>query len=173
AAAAIRRADLLAIGPGSLYTSLVPNLLIPGIRHAVADSRAPRVLLLNLMTQPGETDGMDAAAHLRALTRHAAEGDDHLRVDVALANSTPLPADLLTHYAESGSQPVTVDRDAFTAAGVELVETDLLDTEAAASGLIRHDSDKLAATVADLLDRDRSHGAGRRPGPRAVAPPGG
>jgi uncharacterized cofD-like protein len=153
---AIRRADLVLLGPGSLYTSVLPNLLIPGIRRALAESRAPVVLPLNLMTQPGETDGLDAAAHLAALTRHA--GAD-LRVDAALANATPLPAELVERYADSGSQPVTVDAAAFAAAGVELVEADLL----ADGDLLRHDSDKLARAVLALLAE-----TGQRRGPRAV-----
>jgi uncharacterized cofD-like protein len=99
---AIRDADLILLGPGSLYTSILPNLLIGGIRRAVAESPAPVVLLLNLMTQPGETDGMDGLAHLEALRRQA---DDPL-VDRALVSSAPLPEALERRYAGEGATPV-------------------------------------------------------------------
>ncbi len=144
AVAALRRADLILLGPGSLYTSVLPNLLIQAIRRAVAESSAPVVLVLNLMTQPGETDGMDGAAHLQAL-RHQA--DDPL-VDAVLANSTPLPEELVRRYAEIGAEPVRVDAAALAAAGVELVEEDLL----AAGDLLRHDAAKLGHAVVRLLD---------------------
>jgi len=145
AVSALARADVVLLGPGSLYTSVLPNLLIPGIRRAVAESAAPVVLLLNLMTQPGETDGMDGIAHLEALARHAGEG----LIDVVVANSTPLPREAVARYADIGSVPVEVDPQAFRRAGVELVRTDLL----AEGDLIRHDPAKLAGAVLGLLAR--------------------
>jgi uncharacterized cofD-like protein len=140
AVAALERADLILLGPGSLYTSILPNLLIPGIRQAVAKAKAPVVLLVNLMTQPGETDGMMAADHLRALVRHAGAG----LVDAVLINSTPIPEALIHHYAETGSEPVAADRAALEELGAEIVEADLL---AADGDLIRHDPAKLASAV--------------------------
>lgn len=143
AAAALEQADLILLGPGSLYTSILPNLLIPGIRQALAKSRARKVLLLNLMTQPGETDGMMGAEHLEALARHAGAG----LVDAILVNSAEIPPALIAHYAETNSEPVTCDRDALEALGVEVHEADLL---AADGDLIRHDSEKLAGAVLEL-----------------------
>ena len=105
------RADLILLGPGSLYTSILPNLLIPGIRQAVTKSKAKAVLLLNLMTQPGETDGMTGVDHLEALLRFTGPGV----IDAVLVNSTEIPAPLLAHYAETGSEPVKCDRDALEA----------------------------------------------------------
>ena len=151
AVAALEEADLILLGPGSLYTSILPNLLIPGIRQALAKSRARVVLLLNLMTQPGETDGMMGADHLRALAKHAGGGI----VDAVLVNSTPIPEGLVAHYAETGSEPVAVDRAALEALGVEVHAADLL---AADGDLIRHDSGKLAAAVLAL---DRGGGAAK------------
>jgi len=148
AVSAIRHADLVLLGPGSLYTSVLANLLIPGILRAVVESPGLVALPLNLMTQPGETDEMDAFAHYDALRRHL--GEDV--VDVVLANSSPLPPALVERYADSGSVPVAVDRDAFAAAGVELVERDLL----AGGDLIRHDPDKLARATLGLLRRGAS-----------------
>ena len=147
AVTALESADAILLGPGSLYTSIIPNLLIPGIRQAVAKSRARVVLLLNLMTQPGETDGMMAAAHLRAIERHIGAGLIH----AVLYNSTPIPGPLLTHYAETGSVPVAVERDAMERSGVELAAADLL----ADGDLIRHDPEKLSRAVLDLLEPRR------------------
>lgn len=147
AVTALESADAILLGPGSLYTSIIPNLLIPGIRQAVAKSRAGVVLLLNLMTQPGETDGMTAAAHLHAIERHIGAGLIH----TVLYNSTPIPAALLTHYAETGSEPVAVDREAMERSGVSLAAADLL----AEGDLIRHDPEKLSRAVLDLLEPQR------------------
>ncbi|HEY4593588.1 MAG TPA: uridine diphosphate-N-acetylglucosamine-binding protein YvcK [Thermoanaerobaculia bacterium] len=143
AVAALERADLILLGPGSLYTSILPNLLIPGIRQALVKTRARVVLLLNLMTQPGETDGMMGTEHLRALVRQAGEGI----IDAVLINATPIPPSLTAHYAETGSVPVAVDRAALEALGVEVHEADLLAVD---RDLIRHDPEKLARAVLDL-----------------------
>ncbi len=143
AAEALRAADLVVLGPGSLYTSILPNLLIRGIREAVRASRGRVVLLVNLMTQPGETDGMDARDHLAALERHV--GSD--LVDCLMVNTTEPAAERLRPYREAGSVPVAVDRRALAAHRVEVVGADLL----ADGELIRHDPDKLAAALLALL----------------------
>ncbi len=140
---ALENADLILLGPGSLYTSIVPNLLIPGIRQAAQRSSAKTVLILNIMTQPGETDRMSAADHLDAIQQHAGEQ----LVDCVLVNATQPPAALLEHYAETGSELVGVDPEAFRERGVELVERDLL----AAGDLIRHDPVKLSQAALDLI----------------------
>ncbi len=145
AAEALEAADLVVLGPGSLYTSILPNLLIPGIRDALARARARAVLVLNLMTQPGETDGMSGLDHLLAIEEHAGAG----LVDAVLASSAPLPADRLAAYAASGARPVAVDRAAIEARGVAVVEADLL----AEGELIRHDPAKLAAAVLALAQK--------------------
>jgi uncharacterized cofD-like protein len=145
AVAALVRADLILLGPGSLYTSILPNLLIPGIRQAVAQSKARVILLLNLMTQPGETDGMMGTDHLRAIERHVGTG----LVDGVLANSTPIPEDLLSYYAATGSQCVESEREAIEALGVQVAEADLL----AEGDLIRHDPAKLAQAVLGLMEK--------------------
>jgi uncharacterized cofD-like protein len=139
---ALLRADRILLGPGSLYTSILPNLLIPGIRAAVRESGGHVVLLLNLMTQPGETDELDALAHLDAIEQHAGPG----LVDSVLVNSTPLPEGPLRLYAIAGAKPVTVDRAAFERRGVEVIEADLL----ASGGLIRHDPRKLTDAILHL-----------------------
>jgi len=148
---ALEEADLILLGPGSLYTSILPNLLIPGIRQALRKARARTVLLLNLMTQPGETDGMMGADHLQAIERHAGKG----LADIVLASSSPIPRHLLELYGEAGSEPVAVEREALEAMGIQVVEADLL----AEGELIRHDSAKLARAVMDLAERERAAAA--------------
>ncbi len=146
---ALKRADLIVLGPGSLYTSILPNLLIPAIGQAVRESSARVILALNLMTQPGETDGMNGLDHLDAVERHAGAG----LVDGVLANTTPLPANRLARYAALGSEPVAVDRAAFEARGVELIEAELL----ADDELLRHDDASLGAVILELAGRAVGH----------------
>lgn len=141
---ALEQTDLILLGPGSLYTSVLPNLLIPGIRVATRRSKAKVVLVLNLMTQPGETDHMSALDHLDAIEQHAGEK----LVDCALINSTQPSPVLLEHYAETGSQLVQANREAFARRGVKLIERDLL----AEGPLIRHDPTKLSRAIMELLE---------------------
>lgn len=140
---AIRDADLILLGPGSLYTSILPNLLIPGIRRVVADSQAPVVMVLNLMTQPGETDAMDAVSHVEAL--HAAI-DESVVSDI-LVDPTVAPTMLLESYAQTGSTPVSVDSDRLRQLGVRVIEADLLDD----GPLIRHAPAKLRVAAMNML----------------------
>lgn len=144
AARALREADLIALGPGSLYTSILPNLLIPGIREAVRDSPAQVVLLLNLMTQPGETDEMSALDHLDAIERHAGEG----LVNAVVVHDGPLPPRRLREYAQTGAHPVTVEEKEIEARGVQVLPRDLL----AEGPLLRHDPDKLSRAVLELME---------------------
>lgn len=143
ALAALSAADLIVLGPGSLYTSILPNLLIPGIRRSVCQSKAKVVVALNLMTQPGETDGMSGQDHLEAIERHVGRE----LVDVVLLNSTPLPADRLALYEATGSRPVELEAGALKARGITVVATDLLSE----TGLLRHDPAKLASAVLGLM----------------------
>lgn len=161
---ALRSADLIVLGPGSLYTSVLANLLIPGIRQALIESRARVVLPLNLMTQPGETDGMTGAEHLEALRRHAGAELADL-VDTVLVNATPLPEDRVERYALLGSAPVLLTDQEAAAAGVERVEADLL----ADGDYLRHDPHKLATAVIALDSAKRPRRA--EPAAEAVAEP--
>lgn len=140
---ALEDADLIVLGPGSLYTSILPNLLITGIREAIKRSRATVVLILNLMTQPGETDRMNAVEHLDALTEHVGER----LADVILVNSVMPNRRLLRNYADSGADLVEVDTAALASRGIRVIERDLLDSS---DELIRHSPAKLAAAVMEL-----------------------
>lgn len=140
---ALEEADLIVLGPGSLYTSILPNLLITGIREAIKRSRATVVLILNLMTQPGETDRMSALEHFDALEEHVGER----LADVVLVNSARPTRRLLRNYADSGADLVEIDVGALAARGVRVIERDLLDSS---DELIRHSPAKLAAAVIEL-----------------------
>jgi uncharacterized cofD-like protein len=146
ARAAIAGADLVVIGPGSLYTSIIPVLLVRGIAEAIARSGARVVLVMNLMTEPGETDGMSAADHVRALLRHAPGLPVH---DVVVA-ATTMPASRLDAYAAAGAQPVLADLDALRGLGCRPVRRRVL----AKGEKLRHDARRLAAAV--LARRPRS-----------------
>jgi uncharacterized cofD-like protein len=135
---AIAAADVVVLGPGSLYSSVIATLLCDGIGEALASSQATRLLVVNLFTQPGETDGYGAADHVRAIEHHVGRV-----VDAALVHAGPPPAPMRHAYAARGSHPVRVDRAALGALGVELVEADLL----AAGDAARHDPARLAELI--------------------------
>ena len=140
---ALTAADLIVIGPGSLYTSLIPILLVKEIADAIAGSRARVLLAMNLMTEPGETEGYTTADHLSAIQRHAPQVPIH---DVLL-NATPLPANLIEQYGAEGAAPVPGDLDQVRALGCQPVERDLL----SAGPKIRHDPHKLARAILEIL----------------------
>ncbi len=142
AVCALEVADLIVIGPGSLYTSLIPILLVKDIADGIARSQARVVLVANLMTEPGETDGYTVADHLEAIRRHAPQIPIH---DV-LFNTTSIPKDLTDVYAIEGAVPVPPTPEAIQAAGSRPVERPLL----ARSPKIRHDPSKLARALVDL-----------------------
>ncbi len=143
--AAIRRADLITLGPGSLYTSLVPNLLVQGIASAIQRSHAVKVLICNLMTQPGESRGYSAADHVRALHEHAGRKlFDH----IVLNTGTISPA-LLKRYEAERAAPVAMDLDAVRKLGVKPLCANLLIEDQVA----RHDSRRLAKLLLSLAKR--------------------
>ena len=142
--AAIRDADAIVLGPGSLFTSVAPNFLVSRIAREVADAHAVKVYVCNVMTQPGETDDMTAADHVEALLANAGE---HV-CDYVIVNDEP-PSRLLAAYAQEGQVPVVPDLDRISALGVEPVPAAVIgETET-----VRHDSDKLAAVVLGIVDR--------------------
>lgn len=141
---AIEAADVILLGPGSLFTSILPNLLVPGIAGAVARSQAAKLFICNVMTQPGETQSFSVADHLAALERHLGS----TLVDAILVNDH-MPTRLLAQYEAAGSVPVRIDREALDAMGVQLVTGDLL---LEGEERVRHDPDKLARTVLGWLE---------------------
>lgn len=132
---AIHSADLIVIGPGSLYSSVIPNLLVDGVAQALHETRALKVMVANLMTQPGETDGMTCVDHVRAIIEHAGPV-----LDAVLINGTQPPSEAIQRYARKGAYVVPVNRRELITAGVIPVEADLLKE----GSKIRHDGRKIA-----------------------------
>jgi len=143
---AIGEADLILLGPGSLYTSVIPNLLVDGVSQAVVQSDAPKIYICNIMTQEGETEGYTAADHLEALLAHGVPG----LVDLCLANSAPVHPGLVEKYREEDAAPLVVDRERIAALGLELEERPLASTE---GNYARHDPDKLAEAILEIYRR--------------------
>ena len=137
ALAAIDEADLITLGPGSLYTSLIPNLLVHGIASHIARARCPKLLIANLMSQPGETRDYTASDHLRAMQEHTR--GRHLFDYVVLSNQK-LPSRLLARYAAEGAVPVPNDLDAIAKLGVKPIVAPLAGRDRVA----RHDPARLA-----------------------------
>lgn len=144
---AIMEADVIVLGPGSLFTSVLPNLLVPGMADALRSSRALKVYACNIMTEPGETDGFGASHHLKALFEHAGPGV----VQYCLANSAPVPRHLLERYRTQGQKPVQVDAAEVERLGVRLVQADLLD----GGDYVRHSPEKLAGAIGRLILRNQ------------------
>jgi uncharacterized cofD-like protein len=142
--AAIRDADAIVLGPGSLYTSILPNFLVARIAHEVAAAHAVKLYVCNVMTQPGETDSMSAADHVRALFDSAGE-----RVCDYVVVNDEAPSRLVAAYAQEGQVPVRPDVERVSAMGVEPVRAAVIsETET-----VRHDPDRLATTVLSVIDR--------------------
>ena len=142
---AIREANLILLGPGSLYTSVIPNLLVDGVSEAICQSDALRVYIGNIMTQDGETEGMTLSDHVSALLDHSAPG----LVDLCLANCSSVADDVLERYREEGAEPIRVDREKAEALGVEVVERPMLST---ATQYARHSPDRLSQVVMELYE---------------------
>lgn len=136
---AIDLAELIVMGPGSLYTSVLPNLLIPDIYEHVMESEAYKIFVVNAMTQPGETDHYTAYDHVEAVIRHT----DPAIVDACVVNTQTLPNEVLTRYAEQEARPVEPDLPKLREKGYEVIMGENLkfDTQ------VRHDPAKLAKTV--------------------------
>lgn len=139
---AIAEADFIIIGPGSLYTSVIPNLLIPEIRAAIAQASAPCVYVSNIMTEPGETQGYTVSDHLQALIRVCGK-----RLFDAVLVQKKLPSHRSQkRYADLGAEPVLLDREVVRRLGCRIVPADVMD-EDPQTGLIRHNSQRLASVL--------------------------
>jgi len=141
--AAIREADAIVLGPGSLYTSIMPNLLVDRVGREIEAASAVKIYVCNVMTQPGETDGYTASAHVRALLRGA--GAQVCEVTVV---NDELPRKLREAYAEEGQLPVQVDENDLRTLGVRVVRANVISE----TDTVRHDSDRLAAVVVGIID---------------------
>lgn len=150
ALAAIRVADVITIGPGSLYTSIIPNLLVSGMADAIAQTPATRIFVSNLMTQPGETDGYDVKRHLNSLAEYAPQ----IRFNYLILNSRTISSDQAEAYRADGAYQVDLEDNMNTFANhadPEVVRADLLDE----SEMVRHDSARLARVVIACAEKAR------------------
>jgi len=143
---AIANADLILLGPGSLYTSLLPNLLVPELVTAIRRSKAPRLYICNLMTQPGETDGLDVAGHLRAIEAQLASlGVDQRLFTAVLAQEDLAGSPLLKIYRQHGAEPVTCDARHLRKQGYQVMQAPLQGPKPTAT--LRHDPRSVALAV--------------------------
>jgi uncharacterized cofD-like protein len=145
---AIEHAELILLGPGSLYTSVIPNLLIEPIARAISLSKAPKVYVVNIMTQPGETDGFSVGDHLQALLDHAAYPNI---VDCVMVNNW-LPDGLVEKYQQAHYQPVVLDLERVREQGVQVIQKLLVDE--ADTQVIRHHSKRLARSIIQWFKRE-------------------
>jgi len=140
---AIRTADMIVLGPGSLYTSIIPNLLVAGVAEAILQSDALKIYVSNVMTQEGETEGYTTADHIQAIFNHSRPG----LFDLCLVNNAPIPGDVLERYAQEGAEPIHADEPGCRALGVELVRRPVSRVE---KGYVRHDPELLAQALMEL-----------------------
>jgi uncharacterized cofD-like protein len=151
ALAAIRAADVITIGPGSLYTSIIPNLLVSWVADAIGNARATRIFIANLMTQPGETDGYDVGRHLEAVTKYAPQ----IHFDYVIVNTRPISLQQAQVYRADGAYQVGLEDDVNSVvfhSETEVVRTDLLEDGA----MVRHDSPRLARVVVACGEKARA-----------------
>lgn len=139
---AIKEADFIIIGPGSLYTSVIPNLLVPEIAEAIARRKVPSIYVCNIMTQPGETQGYSVADHIRAIDKAVGKK----LFDAVLVQGKVPSAQALIRYAQENSNPVFLDREDVKKLGRRAVLTNVM-YEDENTGFVRHDSDKLAQVL--------------------------
>lgn len=145
---AIRSADAVVLGPGSLYTSIMPNLCVPEIAEAVCSSAAKKIYICNVMTQPGETDDYSVSDHVKAIHRQLGQQV----IDFVIANSGNIDTAILQRYAAAGSHPVIIDKKEVSQAGATLILSDLVNKETGAT----HDTKKLANVLFDLINALRT-----------------
>jgi len=147
ALSAIAEADIIVMGPGSLYTSILPNLIINGMPEALARSAAYKIYVCNVMTQQGETDDFSASGHVRTLVEHA----NPKVLNACIINDGIVPEEALKRYRSQGSYPVAPDVENIKALGYRVVATDLLSV----ADYVRHDSQKLTQALTKLIESQR------------------
>lgn len=152
---AIREANAIVLGPGSLYTSVIPNLLVDQVVDEIVQSKALKIYVCNVMTQSRETDGFKASDHVRALVAHSNPGI----IQVSIVNTEPVPAALQDRYRQEGAYPVEPDIARIRELGYQVVSGDIISTE----NYVRHDSDKVAKLIIQLIVGSRGRAAPAAP----------
>lgn len=141
---AIEAADLVVISPGSLYTSIMPNLIIPQVKESLKETKAKVVYVCNVMTQFGETTGYAASDHVQAITDHIGEGC----IDAIVVHNEPIEKSIQAVYAEENAAPVIYDTERLIDMGVGIIEGDIIDHSQAT---VRHDNTKIAKLLYSIL----------------------
>ncbi|GAB2544715.1 gluconeogenesis morphogenetic factor [Gracilibacillus alcaliphilus] len=141
----IREADLVVIAPGSLYTSILPNLIVPQIGEALRETKAKVVYVCNVMTQAGETNGYTASDHVQAIMDHIGEGC----IQSVIVHNQTIDPSLQLVYAEENAQPVRYDLERLREMGLEVIEEDIVKD---LNRSLRHDTDKVANVLCSLID---------------------
>lgn len=139
---ALQEADAILVGPGSLYTSIMPNLLVPGMAQAIKASKAVKMYVCNVMTQPGETDHYSVGDHLRAIEQHVGGR----LFDYVIVNNGPIPGNVLERYAEQGAAAVRLDLDRVAGQGYTVIADNLV----LPGTYLRHDAEKLSGHIYEL-----------------------
>ena len=145
AIAAIQEADMIVLGPGSLYTSVMPNLLVPGIVDAIRKSNAIKTYVCNVMTQPGETEDYSVSDHVRAIEKHSYKGI----IEYCIVNSADIPESLSKKYHEDGAATVKIDADILERQGIKVIADHLVCIN---NNYIRHDTIRLSKTIISLCE---------------------
>ncbi len=144
---AIENADAIVIGPGSLYTSLLPNLLIEDLSAAIARSRAPKIYICNVMTQTHETDNFTAFDHVNAIAEHShADVLSHV-----IVNNGKIPSVILERYAQGGSIPVKADTEKICALGYQVIEDNIINT----ADIVRHNPRRVSKLILEIIHADK------------------
>ncbi|MFH0839633.1 MAG: YvcK family protein [Candidatus Omnitrophota bacterium] len=151
---AVKEADVIILGPGSLYTSIIPNLLISGIYQEVSRSKVLKVYICNVMTQPGETDGYKASDHLKALIHHSTPEI----VNTCIINTGSVPGALLKKYKEEGAGIVEPDKETIQKMGYQVIGANII----SATDYVRHNADKLSRLIMNLMGEGTRRGAGEK-----------
>ena len=147
---AIENADVVVLGPGSLFTSIIPNLMFSEVSEALKRTAAPKIYITNLMTQPGETDGMSIMDHVRWITRTSGSVPDYV-----FTNEGEVPSDLLETYLAAGAVPLMVEEEqkrSLSLMGSRVVVSDFLDVS---GGSVRHNSQKIAEALIRIAREER------------------
>jgi len=151
---AIERADLITLGPGSLFTSVIPNLLVKGIPRAIEKSPALKAYFMNLMSQPGETIDFRASDHVEAIRSHSHAS----MIDCAVVSTTKISPALRRKYAEQQASPIEIDADRLRELGLEIIEADLLQK----GPKVRHNPEAIGAVTLQLAQQGRKRRNGLR-----------
>ncbi len=143
---ALKKADLVVIAPGSLYTSILPNMIIPQIDVALQQTKGKVVYVCNVMTQAGETTGYTAADHIKAIREHIGEGC----IDSIVVHNEPINRNVQDIYAEENATPVIYDTERLLEMGLQIIESDIINPSRTT---LRHDTHKIAKLLYSIIDQ--------------------